>query len=75
MMLYILWLVTSSYASQMATYPTAMMCAEVLMKMDKSLAMPPRTVMAEVMCVPTLILPGGVRPMTPPAALKPGPQA
>lgn len=74
MILWVLWIVTSSYSVQMATYPTVETCAGIMQVLDRSLKKPPRAVMADVVCVPTMILPG-MRSPTPPAAVRPGPSA
>lgn len=73
MMVYVLLLVTSSYAKEVAIYPNAMICTQVLLQMTESLAKPPRAVLSNVMCVPTFVMP--VSRPAPPAAMKPGPSA
>ncbi len=72
MIVYVLWLITSTYAVPVATYPSVMMCAHILVEMDASLAKPPRAVMARIMCVPTMVLPQGLaRPPSPSGSGRP----
>ena len=56
MIVFALWLVTSSYATEIARYPSPMACSSVAVSMDVALAKPPRSVLATTMCVPTLII-------------------
>lgn len=67
-----LWLVTSSYAVNLGPMPGAL-CLQAAAEIGKGLATPPRAVMAEVMCVPTLVAPALRRAPEPPP--KDGPSA
>lgn len=69
MMLWFVLVVTSSYAYEIGPYPSQMACGFVGASVHAGLEVPPRPVLATVMCVPKLVF--GVQPHRPEAPAHP----
>lgn len=59
MILFVLWLITSSYAVQLGVYPSNDLCAVAGIQVKTYLDEKPRAVLGDVACIPTMIPPDG----------------
>lgn len=57
---YALWLVTSTYSTQLAVYPSVMACSAAGLGVASALEKPPRPVLGRLVCLPL------VKPIAPP---------